>query len=146
PGFYFPLFIMGWVSLALGIVLVFAPVVLFRRRGGVPSGKSFVNTTRVVDTGMYAVVRHPQFLGVLLWVFLATFLFYPHWLLALLGLLGAGTLYWSAVEDEKVLIERFGDEYRAYMQRVPRMNVVLGLLRLRRRTRLGLHNSEGQAE
>jgi protein-S-isoprenylcysteine O-methyltransferase Ste14 len=70
---------------------------------------------------------------VLLAIFVATFLFYPHWLLAVVGLLGAGALYWSAVEDEKALLERFGDEYRAYMRRVPRMNVMLGLIRLQRR-------------
>ena len=133
PAFYLPLFILGWIALSGGIALTVATVVLFRRRGGVPAGKAFVNTTRVVDTGTYAVVRHPQFTGVLLAIFVATFLFYPHWLLAVVGLLGAGALYWSAVEDEKALLERFGDEYRTYMRRVPRMNVMLGLIRLQRR-------------
>jgi len=42
---YLVLFIMGWVVWAFGMVLVMAPIVMFPRRGGVPKGKSFVNTT-----------------------------------------------------------------------------------------------------
>ena len=57
------LFIIGWVVWALGMVLVMAPIVTFPRRGGVPRGKWFVHTTRLVDTGFYAVVRHPQYTG-----------------------------------------------------------------------------------
>jgi protein-S-isoprenylcysteine O-methyltransferase Ste14 len=32
-------------------------------------------------------------------------------------------------EEDQRLIEQFGDDYRAYMKRVPRMNVFLGLFR-----------------
>ena len=63
PGFYLPLFILGWVVWAAGMALVMAPIIMFPRRGGVARGKSFVHTTRLVDTGIYAVVRHPQYLG-----------------------------------------------------------------------------------
>ncbi len=63
PVFYLPAFILGWVVWAAGMVLVIAPIVVFKRRGGVPKGKSFVHTTRMVDSSIYAVVRHPQYLG-----------------------------------------------------------------------------------
>ena len=46
-GFYRPLFILGWVVWAVGMVLVMAPIVMFPRRGGVTKGKSFVHTTRL---------------------------------------------------------------------------------------------------
>jgi hypothetical protein len=39
------------------MVLVMSPIVMFPRRGGVPKRKSFVNTTRLVDTGIYAVIH-----------------------------------------------------------------------------------------
>jgi len=61
--FYLASFIIGWIVWAFGMVLVIAPIVLFPRCGGVPKGKSFVNTTQLVDTGIYAIVRHPQYLG-----------------------------------------------------------------------------------
>ena len=57
--FYPVLFVVGWVVWAFGMVLVMAPIVMFPRRGGVAKGKSFVNTTRLVNSGIYAVVRHP---------------------------------------------------------------------------------------
>ena len=50
PGFYFPAFILGWVVWAAGMVLVMSPIVMFPRHGGVPKGKSFVHTTRLVDS------------------------------------------------------------------------------------------------
>ena len=125
--------ILGWVVWAIGMILVMAPIVMFPRRGGVPRGKSFVHTTLLVDTGIYAVVRHPQYLGGILSIFVATPLFCPHWLLAILGIPGAVILYWSTREEEKRLVERFGSEYRAYMQRVPRINLILGIIRLWRR-------------
>jgi protein-S-isoprenylcysteine O-methyltransferase Ste14 len=130
PGYYLPLFILGWVFWAVGMVLVMAPVILFPRRGGVPKGKSFVHTTKLVDTGIYAVVRHPQYLGGILSIFVATFLFYPHWLFAVLGIPGIVILYWSTREEEKRLIERFGSTYNTYKQRVPRMNILLGISRI----------------
>ena len=55
-----PLFYLGWVIWAFGMVLVMAPIILFPRHGGVARGKAFVHTTRLVDTGIYAVVRHPN--------------------------------------------------------------------------------------
>jgi len=133
PDFYLPLFIVGWIVWAVGMVLVMAPIVMFPRRGGVPKSKSFVHTTQLVDIGIYAVVRHPQYLGGILSIFVATLLLYPHWLFAISGVPGAVILYLSAKEEDKRLMERFGNDYRAYIQRVPRMNLILGIIRLWRR-------------
>jgi protein-S-isoprenylcysteine O-methyltransferase Ste14 len=130
---YLPLSILGWIFWAAGMVLVMAPIVMFPRRGGVPKGKSFVHTSKLVDTGIYALVRHPQYLGGILAIFVATLLFYPHWLFVVLGIPGAVILYWGTKEEEKRLIERFGGEYQDYMQRVPRMNLILGIIRQWRR-------------
>jgi protein-S-isoprenylcysteine O-methyltransferase Ste14 len=137
PHFFPPLFVLGWVVWAIGMVLVMTPIVMFPRRGGVPKGKSFVHTTQLVDTGIYALVRHPQYLGGILAIFVATPLLYPHWLFVVLGIPGAVILYWSAVEEEKSLIERFGDDYRTYMEEAPRMNLILGIMQLWKRQRQG---------
>ena len=130
PGFYLTLFVLGWIVWAVGMVLVMAPIIMFPRRGGVPKGKSFVHTTQLVDTSIYAIVRHPQYLGGILAIFVATPLLYPHWLFVVLGILGIAILYWSTKEEEKRLIERFGSDYQAYMKRVPGMNLILGIIRL----------------
>jgi protein-S-isoprenylcysteine O-methyltransferase Ste14 len=124
------LFILGWVVWGIGMVFVLAPIVIFPRRGGVPRGKSFVHTTSLVDSGPYSVVRHPQYLGGILAIFITTVLFYPHWLFVVLGIPGALALYMSCREEEAYLVRQFGDEYRDYMQRVPGMNLFTGIFRL----------------
>ena len=126
---YLVLSVIGGVVWAFGMVLVMAPIIMFPRRGGVPKGKTFVNTTRLVDTGIYAVVRHPQYTGGIYSIFLPTLLLYPHWLFALLGVMGTVLLVLSTREEDKRLVEKFGDEYVKYMQRVPGMNIFLGIVR-----------------
>jgi len=129
-GFYLPLFVLGCIVWAFGMVLVMAPIVMFRSQSGVPKGQSFAHTTRLVDTRIYGVVRHPQYLGGILSIFVTTLLWYPHWLFGMLGFLGALVVYMGAREEDQRLIEQFGDGYRQYMQRVPSMNFLSGLLRL----------------
>ena len=65
-------YIIGWVVWAFGMLLVMSPIIIFPRRGGVEKGKSFVNTTRLVDTGIYSAVRHPQYLGGIFAIFMTT--------------------------------------------------------------------------
>jgi len=131
---YLVLFIMGWVVWAFGMALVMAPIVMFPKRGSVARGKSFVHTTQLVDTGIYAVVRHPQYTGGVYAIFLTTFLWYPHWLFGVLGALGTAVVYMGCREEDQRLIEKFGDAYVDYMKRVPRMNVFLCFYRwLKRR-------------
>lgn len=127
---YPALFTIGWVVWAVGMALVLSPIIMFPRRGGVPKGKSFVETTHLVITGTYALVRHPQYLGGSLSIFVTTLLWYPHWLFAVLGTIGTLILYQSAREEDQRLIEKFGDDYITYMSKVPRMNIVSGIVRL----------------
>jgi len=129
---YLPLVIIGGVVWVGGMIMVMAPIVMFRLRGGVPKGKSFVKTTRLVDTGIYAVVRHPQYTGGVLAIFLTNLLWYPHWLFGVLGVIGAVVTYLGCREEDKYLIEKFGDDYKRYMQKVPQMNFLLGIVRLLR--------------
>jgi protein-S-isoprenylcysteine O-methyltransferase Ste14 len=121
------------------MVLVMAPIIMFPRRGDVPKGKSFVHTTRLVETGIYAIVRHPQYTGGIYAIFLTNFLAYPHWLFGVLGVAGTAVIYMSCQEEDQRLIEKFGDDYKAYMKRVPGMNFVSGLMRLtnQKRTQQG---------
>jgi len=71
---------------------------------------------------------HPQYLaGVLIRLHLA--LTAQHWLVAALGAVSAITYYVNAVYEEQASIEGFGEAYRRYMDRVPRMNAVLGIIR-----------------
>ena len=126
---YLPLTIIGFIVWAFGMVLVMAPIIMFPRRGGVKRGNSFVSTTRIVDTGIYAFIRHPQYTGGIYAIFITTFLLYPHWLFAALGIIGIAVIYLGIQEEDKKLIKKFGDEYIAYMRRVPAMNIFSGIVK-----------------
>lgn len=122
----------GWVILWISAIFGWLPILNLKKWGGVPEGKGYVHTTALVDRGLYGIVRHPQYLaGILLG--LALGLVVQHWLVAVLGAVVVVTSYADTFEEERALREKFGAEYEAYQQRVPRVNFVLGLVRRWRR-------------
>jgi len=123
----------GWLIGAVICIFALIPVVTLRGRGGVSKGRSYVDTTILVDSGIYAVVRHPQYLGfILLSIFLI--LLAQHWLITVIGIAAMAVVYAGIVpQADQANIEKFGDDYNSYMQRVPRLNFVLGIIGLVRR-------------
>jgi protein-S-isoprenylcysteine O-methyltransferase Ste14 len=119
---------IGWGIWLLSVYLGIAPILVLRHGGGVAPGKTYVHTTRLVDTNIYGIVRHPQYLaGICL--NLAMMLLAQHWLIAVLGIVSITMLALDAREADRQGIEKFGTSYRHYMQRVPRINILLGLWR-----------------
>jgi len=117
-----------------GLVFGGLPVFEFRRKGGVKKGESYIHTTQVVDTGIYSIVRHPQYVTFILWA-IAGMLLFQHWVVVLLGVPIFPLTYIDLIKADKDAIEKFGDDYRAYMKRVPRANFLLGILRYLRQKR-----------
>jgi protein-S-isoprenylcysteine O-methyltransferase Ste14 len=124
----------GWILLVFSVVVILLAGGEFRKRGGAPKGESVVHTTVLVDSGVYAVVRHPQYLGFMLFVF-ALVLMSQHWLSVISGVLGSALFYRDVLREEQMSVVKFGDDYKRYMERVPRMNFLIGILRLLRRRR-----------
>jgi protein-S-isoprenylcysteine O-methyltransferase Ste14 len=122
--------VAGWVIWALGTIFAILPIFALRKRGSVPEGKNYMQTTALVDTGIYAIVRHPQggTAGILFSLALA--LIGQHWLLAVLAAVGIVLVYVDTFNADQACIAKFGQEYVRYMQRVPRVNFVTGILRL----------------
>jgi protein-S-isoprenylcysteine O-methyltransferase Ste14 len=116
----------GWTIWVLSLIFGLAPIFILRRKGGVAKGKSFVETTRLVDTSLYAIVRHPQYLGGMLFS-LALMLLAQQWLVIVLGVLSILLIYLDIQSADREGIEKFGDEYRQCMQRVPQINFLLGI-------------------
>jgi protein-S-isoprenylcysteine O-methyltransferase Ste14 len=106
---------------------------VLRSKGGVAKGEGYVQTTVLVDSSIYSVVRHPQYLGWLL-MYPAMMLFNPHWLIVGLGLLGMACVYLFTRQEDEHLVEKFGKPYGRYMQTVPRMNLIAGIVQLVRGT------------
>ncbi len=115
-----------------GLVFGWLPVVEFRKKGGVRSGKSYIHTTKLVDTGIYSIVRHPQYVTFMLWG-VAGVLLFQHWTVILLGIPIFPLTYIDLIRADRDAIEKFGKDYKAYMKNVPRMNFLVGISRLFRR-------------
>ena len=127
--------ILAYVGVGLyvfsGIVFGMLPVMEFRKKGGVKKGKSYIYTTKLVDTGIYSIVRHPQYVIFILWA-IAGMLLFQHWIIIILGIPIIPLTYIDLIRADKDSIEKFGDDYKAYMKRVPRGNFLLGIIRLLR--------------
>ena len=116
-----------------GIVFGMLPVMEFRKKGGVRKGKSYIHTTQLIDTGIYSIVRHPQYVTFILWA-IAGMLLFQHWIIILLGIPIIPLTYIDLIRADNDAIEKFGGEYRTYMEKVPRANFLLGIIqRLRQR-------------
>ena len=127
---------LGWIILAVAIVLGWRARVSFEERGGAQEGESWLATSVVVDRGIYAVVRHPMYLSFMLLV-LALMLISQHRLSVIFGLPIVVFLYLAMRVEEQSNIEKFGDDYIRYMDKVPRVNFVLGSIRLIQRRKEG---------
>ena len=122
----------GWGILLLSAIFGWLPVLTLKRWGGVAKGKSYVHTTQVVDRGIYSIVRHPQYLAGIL-IGLALALIAQHWIVGVLGVAAIAIYYVNTFDEERRALEKLGDEYSRYMQLVPRLNFLRGIVRTARR-------------
>ena len=90
----------------------------FRILTGVPE-LSTTDPGKILDQGIYARIRHPRYVGVLLaavgWSMIAN---YTGGYVIAVALFPA--VYLLTVIEERELLDRFGAEYAAYRERVPR--------------------------
>jgi protein-S-isoprenylcysteine O-methyltransferase Ste14 len=73
----------------------------------------------LVTSGPYRWARHPMYTA-LFGFFAGLVLVSASWLVALLVAVAIFVLYARVGEEEAMMIEQFGDEYRIYMQRTGR--------------------------
>jgi len=118
------LFALGWIVLGAGAVLVTLSIVTLRRKG----------TSHVIDSGVYGVVRHPMYLGGLV-MFISHIFFGQNWAVAVNTVVGVCCCYLLISSEDQRIGERYGDEYTRYRQKVPKMNLVAGIMRSLRRRR-----------
>jgi protein-S-isoprenylcysteine O-methyltransferase Ste14 len=133
PGAVRSLRIIGGVIGLVALPFALVPIFTLVRHGRPTEGKSYLHTTELVDSGLFSVVRHPQYLAYIL--FMLTFgLLAQHTVVTVLAILGIVLLYVSAILEERECGEKLGQEYRDYIERVPRFNLIAGVIRrLRRR-------------
>lgn len=124
PGFANRVFVP---ALAFAGMLVFGAALWLFHRAHRDLGRNFSVSLEVrcdhtlVASGVYRHVRHPMYLAFWLWA-IAQAALLPNWFAGLAGLVGFGLLYFGRiVPEEQLMLETFGDEYRTYMKRTPRL-------------------------
>ena len=119
---------LGWALLLAAVLLAWQARVEFEKKGKERKGGSWLRTRGIVDSGVYSVFRHPMYFSFAM-LSLSLVCLSQHWLNALLGAIMIGLLYSDMLREESSSVKRFGEEYRRYMKRVPRANLVLGIVR-----------------
>lgn len=123
------LVVLAWIMLIIGMVFVTISVITLRIKG----------IDRIVDSGIYSIVRHPMYLGGMV-LFISHIFFFQHWIITVNAIIAVICIYLSIWLGDQRNIEKFGDRYKQYMQKVPRMNFLAGLKRLlQRRNKNSLH-------
>ena len=75
---------------------------------------------RLVTSGPYAYIRHPLYAGVFAWCIALTLLS-ANWLFLAAYVISFSGLLWRIPREEQMMLDAFGDEYKAYMQRTGRL-------------------------
>jgi protein-S-isoprenylcysteine O-methyltransferase Ste14 len=110
----------------LGIAAMAAALWLFRRSHA-DLGRNWSISLQVrqqhalVKTGIYRLIRHPMYSSFFL-LGIAQMLLLPNWFAGVSGIAGAGLLFAFRVRrEEQMMLESFGDDYRAYMAQTKRI-------------------------
>jgi protein-S-isoprenylcysteine O-methyltransferase Ste14 len=96
----------------------FKQVWRYLTRGEVAGGMEGLTDKKLVTTGVYGIVRHPMYLaGIII------FTFNPNITINNLLITVLADLYFlfGVLIEERRFLKIFGEEYRTYMQHVPRL-------------------------
>jgi protein-S-isoprenylcysteine O-methyltransferase Ste14 len=85
----------------------------------------------VVQQGLYALIRHPQYFGYML-LTCGFALLSQHWVAVLFAILSVVFFYVQAAQEERHCLARYGEPYNRYLQSVPRFNLIQGVWRVLR--------------
>jgi len=108
------------------------PFFHLKKYGNVNEGDNYYETNNVVEKGIYGIVRHPQYLAYILFVIGFTLLS-QNLIIIIIALISILLFYVHTIDEEKNLRDRFSEAYEAYCSRVPRFNILAGIInRLKR--------------
>ncbi len=111
---------LRWIGVPLGVMAATLLIVTFRFIG-TNITDTVVTRARhtLVTDGPYRFVRHPFYVATAL-AMAANSLVTANWFLAVTGAVVVALLAIRTRTEEQKLLERFGDEYRQYMERTGR--------------------------
>ena len=114
-------FLNDYIPLAVQITLgvIFLALAMYMARTGMKIVFGEVRKTPgVIRKGVFGVVRHPIYESEILF-YLGLLLLRTSLAALVIWIIAIGFLHYISKYEEKLLVERFGDEYRQYMRDVP---------------------------
>jgi protein-S-isoprenylcysteine O-methyltransferase Ste14 len=105
--------IISWILLILSAYTVVAGFLLLSKKGKPDS--NFENTSLLVKSGIYKLIRHPLYLSLLL-LGTGIMLKNPEPLQIALGLINLIAVWITARIEEKEMIAKFGEVYKEYIK------------------------------
>lgn len=124
--FQFADYTPSWLLLAAGSLLILFGLWLFQRSHA-DLGTNWSVTLqlrenhRLVTEGIYRRIRHPMYSSFFLYS-IGQLVAVPNWLVGPTYLAAFGLLYvFRVAAEERMMLDQFGDEYRAYMVRTKRL-------------------------
>jgi protein-S-isoprenylcysteine O-methyltransferase Ste14 len=117
--------ISGVMFLLFAGLIWILPFIYLKKYGEVEQGHNYYDTNRVVNKGIYGIVRHPQYLSYILLVIGFTLLS-QNWIILIIAIITISLFYYHTLQEEKDLKEKFQNEYITYCQTVPRFNIIKG--------------------
>ncbi|MCB2141332.1 isoprenylcysteine carboxylmethyltransferase family protein [bacterium] len=105
------------ISMLLGYAIAFIGIGLFAE--GWREVHRARKEDRLMTGGLYAFVRHPQYLGLFIALFGEGIVHWPTMFSVGLFPVIVIVYYFLARKEERVVLSQYGDEYRAYMKRTP---------------------------
>ena len=73
---------------------------------------------QLVTNGIFKLVRHPHYTSILI-VGCGLALFFYSTLALIISLFAFPLMVWSIIDEEKLLIKKYGDDYKKFMHEVP---------------------------
>lgn len=113
------LVIVGYIVFGIGALIYLLSVFTLARKG----------VNNIVDSGVYGIVRHPMYSGAMA-MFLSHIFLGQNWMVAIGAPVAVVCCYLIVLSEDERNIEKFGGDYKRYMERVPRINFLLGIVRL----------------
>jgi protein-S-isoprenylcysteine O-methyltransferase Ste14 len=117
----------GWLGLVFltGALLVFWKAHQDLGRNWSPS-LQIREGHELITNGLYRYIRHPMYASQMLWI-IAQPLLLQNWIAGVLGALVFLPLYFTRVNtEEQMMLQEFGEPYRAYLARTGRVLPRLG--------------------
>ena len=122
------LFCVGIWLTVLPVAIASPGIYALRKYGKAGIGKDVAEPIHLVRENVYALVRHPQYLGLM--IMAAGFMaIYQHPITTAIGFFSMLFFYFQTEREEEYCLDVFGEDFRLYSTDVPKFNIIAGIWR-----------------